>query len=263
MLDSVAMMVARRIDALRVTHERCEQSLREQEINKLATEAQLRALRAQVNPHFLFNALTTIGYLVQTAPDRALETLMKLTSLLRAVLRTEGEFVTLEQELELIVSYLDIERARFEERLRTTIDVPKELLSLRVPSLMVQPLVENAIKHGITPARFGGEVSIRARLEHSSTKVSNGEEVLSVIVSDTGLGASEIEWARGRRSGVGLSNIEERLRSYGGSSASLRINSTPGIGTVVELRIPLDAPETSTVEANRSRLHKLREKRGA
>jgi sensor histidine kinase YesM len=263
MLDSVAMMVARRIDALRVTHERCEQSLREQEINKLATEAQLRALRAQVNPHFLFNALTTIGYLVQTAPDRALETLMKLTSLLRAVLRTDGEFVTLEQELELIVSYLDIERARFEERLRTTIDVPKELLSLRVPSLMVQPLVENAIKHGITPARFGGEVCIRARLEHSSTKVSNGEEVLSVIVSDTGLGASEIEWARGRRSGVGLSNIEERLRSYGGSSASLRINSTPGTGTVVELRIPLDAPETSTVEANRSRLHKLREKRGA
>jgi LytS/YehU family sensor histidine kinase len=263
MLDSVAMMVARRIDALRVTHERCEQSLREQEINKLATEAQLRALRAQVNPHFLFNALTTIGYLVQTAPDRALETLMKLTSLLRAVLRTEGEFVTLEQELKLIRSYLDIERARFEERLRTTIDVPEELLSLRVPSLMVQPLVENAIKHGITPARFGGEVCLRARLEHSSTKVSNGEEVLSVIVSDTGLGASEMEWARGRRSGVGLSNIEERLRSYGGSSAALRINSTPGTGTVVELRIPLDAPDTSTVEANRSRLQKMTEKRGA
>jgi len=263
MLDSVAMMVARRIDALRVTHERCEQSLREQEINKLATEAQLRALRAQVNPHFLFNALTTIGYLVQTAPVRALETLMKLTSLLRAVLRTDGEFVTLEQELELIVSYLDIERARFEERLRTTIDVPKELLSLRVPSLMVQPLVENAIKHGITPARFGGEVSIRARLEHSSIELSKGDEVLSVIVSDTGLGASEMEWARGRRSGVGLSNIEERLRSYGGSSASLRINSTPGTGTVVELRIPLDAPDTSPVEANGLRLQKIREKRGA
>jgi anti-sigma regulatory factor (Ser/Thr protein kinase) len=263
MLDSVAMMVARRIDALRVTHERCEQSLREQEINKLATEAQLRALRAQVNPHFLFNALTTIGYLVQTAPDRALETLMKLTSLLRAVLRTEGEFVTLEQELELIVSYLDIERARFEERLRTTIDVPEELLSLRVPSLIVQPLVENAIKHGITPARFGGEVSIRARLEHSSTELSKDDEVLSVIVSDTGLGASEMEWARGRRSGVGLSNIEERLRSYGASSASLRINSTPGTGTVVELRIPLDTPDISPVEANGSRLQRIREKRGA
>jgi len=87
--------------------------------------------------------------------------------------------------------------------------------------------------------------------------------VLSVIVSDTGLGASEMEWARGRRSGVGLSNIEERLRSYGGSSASLRINSTPGTGTVVELRIPLDAPDTSPVEANGLRLQKIREKRGA
>jgi two-component system LytT family sensor kinase len=262
MLDSVAMMVARRIDALRVTHERCEQSLREQEINKLATEAQLRALRAQVNPHFLFNALTTIGYLVQTAPDRALETLMKLTSLLRAVLRTEGEFVTLEQELELIVSYLDIERARFEERLRTTIDVPEELLSLRVPSLIVQPLVENAIKHGISPARFGGQVSIRARLEHSSTELSKGDDVLRVIVCDTGLGATEMEWARGRRSGVGLSNIEDRLRSYG-SSAALTINSTPGTGTVVELRIPLDAPDTSPVEANGSRLQSIRGRHGA
>src|SRR4029434_7731237 len=98
----------------------------------------------------------TIGYLVQTAPDRALETLMKLTSLLRAVLRTDGEFVTLGQELQLIVSYLDMERARFEERLRTIVDVPDELLSLRVPSLLVQPLVENAIKHGISPSRFCG-----------------------------------------------------------------------------------------------------------
>ena len=263
MLESVAVMVARRIDALRVTHERCEQNLREQEIHKLATEAQLRALRAQVNPHFLFNALTTIGYLVQTAPDRALETLMKLTSLLRAVLRTDGEFVTLGEELDLIASYLDIERARFEERLRTTVDVPEELLSLRVPSLLVQPLVENAIKHGITPARFGGEVTIRARLESSSNAINKNLDVLSVMVSNTGLGASEIEWARGRRSGVGLSNLEERLRSYGGSSASLRINSTLGAGTVVELRIPVGPPEHLPVEGNASPPRRVREKRGA
>jgi two-component system LytT family sensor kinase len=263
MIESVAVMVARRIDVLRVTHERCEQNLREQEIHKLATEAQLRALRAQVNPHFLFNALTTIGYLIQTAPDRALETLMKLTSLLRAVLRTDGEFVTLGEELELIASYLDIERARFEERLRTIVDVPEELLSLRVPSLLVQPLVENAIKHGITPSRFGGEVTIRARLESPSTPLTQNVNVLSVIVSDTGLGASEIEWARGRRNGVGLTNIEERLRSYGGSSGSLRINSTPGTGTVVELRIPLAAPDHVPVESNRSPLGSIREKRGA
>jgi signal transduction histidine kinase len=238
MLCSVAVSVARRIDALRVTHERCEQNLREQEINKLATEAQLRALRAQVNPHFLFNALTTIGYLIQTAPDRALETLMKLTSLLRAVLRTDGEFVTLGEELKLIASYLDIESARFEERLRVTIDAPRELLSKRLPSLLVQPLVENAIKHGITPSRFGGEVSICARLDKPFGAEGPNGEVLSISVIDTGIGASEIELVRGRRRGVGLNNIEERLRFYGGKPASLRIKSTPGAGTVVELRLP-------------------------
>jgi signal transduction histidine kinase len=259
MLETVAVMVARRIDALRVTHERCEQNLREQEINKLATEAQLRALRAQVNPHFLFNALTTIGYLVQTAPDRALETLMKLTSLLRGVLRSDGELVTLGEELDLIASYLDIERARFEERLRVSIDVPTELLSRRLPALLVQPLVENAIKHGITPSRFGGEVSIRARLDQSSAdKYPNGE-VLSISVSDTGIGASEIELARGRRRGVGLINIEERLRFYGGQLASLRFKSTLGEGTVVELRLPVTATVTENSHGT-SPPHRLEKK---
>jgi len=261
MLDAIAIMVARRIDALRVTHERCEQSLREQEINKLATEAQLKALRAQVNPHFLFNALTTIGYLVQTAPDRAFETLMKLTSLLRAVLRTDGEFVTLEQELQLIASYLDIERARFEERLRVSIDVPQELLGVRVPSLLVQPLVENAIKHGITPAKFGGEVTIRAKLEKDFDANDRAIEVLGISVCDTGVGASEIELARGRRRGVGLSNIEERLRSYGGPSATLTISSIPGKGTSVELRLPLTS-DSATQPAVGSLTH-MQEKRGA
>jgi two-component system LytT family sensor kinase len=227
-------MVARRIDALRVTHERCEQNLREQEINKLATEAQLRALRAQVNPHFLFNALTTIGYLIQTAPDRALETLMKLTSLLRGVLRTD-EVVTLQEELDLIGSYLDIERARFEERLRVKIEVPEQLRSLRVPPLIIQPLVENAIKHGITPARLGGEVCIKAQLDQPG----DGSQILNIIVSDTGVGVSEIDLTRNRRRGLGLSNIEERLKWYGGQSSSLRIASQPGEGTMVEVRLPL------------------------
>jgi signal transduction histidine kinase len=251
MLETAALMIARRVDALRVTHERCEQNLREQEINKLATEAQLRALRAQVNPHFLFNALTTIGYLVQTDAARAFETLMKLTSLLRGVLRTEGEFVTLGEELKLIAAYVDIERARFEERLRVFIEIPEELLSTRLPSLLVQPLVENAIKHGITPSRLGGEVRIRAELQKSALDEDGSGDVLRITVSDTGIGASEIELARGRRRGVGLNNIEERLRFYGGQAASLNISSTLGAGTFVELRIPDKLSEHGDVSGKR------------
>ena len=123
MLERVALLAGRRIDALRLSDERYERMLREREISALATEAELRALRAQINPHFLFNALTTLGYLIQSAPPRALDTLMRLTTLLRSVLRSEGEFTTLGHEQELIECYLQIERERFEERLDARIDV--------------------------------------------------------------------------------------------------------------------------------------------
>lgn len=250
-LEGVAVTAARRIDALRVAHERCEQTAREQEIGKLATEAQLRALRAQVNPHFLFNALTTIGYLIRAAPDRALDTLLKLTDLLRRVLNSTGEFASLGEELKLIQSYLDIERERFEERLRVRLDVPPELLAVRLPSLLVQPLVENAIKHGIAPARMGGEVSISARLVAADgAPGAVGEETLSIVVRDTGAGVSELELARGRRRGVGLNNVEERVRCYCGSAGSLRVESRPGEGTTAEIRLP--APSAAVRAGDRS-----------
>ncbi|HEX3557616.1 MAG TPA: histidine kinase [Pyrinomonadaceae bacterium] len=264
MLEAVAIAAARRIDALRVTHERCEQVAREQEIGKLATEAQLRALRAQINPHFLFNALTTIGYLIKTSPDRALDTLLKLTDLLRRVLRSTGEFVTLGEELKLIESYLDIERERFEERLSVRLDVPSDLLGVRLPSLLVQPLVENAIKHGIAPSRAGGEVTVSARLEPSpSGQRDDGACVLRVLVRDTGIGASEIELARGRRRGVGLSNVEERLRCHCGQAASLKIASTPGAGATVELRVPVELTTGTRAVQTTRRPSTARERKGA
>jgi sensor histidine kinase YesM len=197
---------------------------------------------------------------VQTAPDRALDTLMKLTSLFRSVLRTDNEFVTLDQELQLISAYLDIERARFEERLRVSIDVPDDLLSVRIPSLLLQPLVENAIKHGITPSRFGGEVCIRARLERTSDNESPMGDMLNITVSDSGMGTSEIDLARGRRRGLGLSHIEERLRWFAGQEASLRINSTVGRGTVVEVTLPISA---ATSKGAVGSLRSSRERRGA
>jgi len=224
-----------------VTHERYEQVRREQKIGKLATEAQLRALRAQLNPHFLFNALTTIGYLIQTSPPRALETLMRLTDLLRRVLRASEEWTPLGEELKLIEAYLDIERARFEERLRVSINVAPELRELLVPSLVVQPLVENAVKHGIAPLKAGGEVRIAARI----TTQLEGEASLLITIEDTGAGASAAQLEAGRHAGVGLQNVEQRMRLCCGGADNLRIETTAGGGTQVELRIPLQAQQAS------------------
>lgn len=236
MLDAVATTLGRRIDAVRVAHERCEHELRQQEVSKLATEAELRALRAQINPHFLFNALTTIGYLIQTAPDRALDTLYHLTDLLRGVLSSSGEFSTLGEEIDLVESYLDIERARFEERLRVRIDVAENARSLRVPALVLQPLVENAIKHGISPRSAGGEVVVAATVE-AGVGVAGGS-VLRLTVKDSGVGASEVAFAHGRRRGVGLANVERRLECHYGAKAQLCVESVPGEGTTVTVRLP-------------------------
>ncbi len=248
LLESVALMLARRIDAVRVTHERCERNLREQEISKLATEAELRALRAQLNPHFLFNALTTISYLIQTAPERALETLMRLTGLLRAVLRVPtGGFVSLGEEIDLIESYLAIEHARFEERLRVVIDVPPDLRGRLIPPLVVQPLVENAIKHGIAPSRTGGGVIVSARLAASS-EGQDKAPALMITIKDTGVGVNDIALAQGRKRGVGLANVERRLECFYGTAAALRFQSQPGQGAVAELRLPLGESFVATEE---------------
>jgi len=227
LLEWAALAAARRIDRLRTVNERYEHELREQEMRKLATEAELRVLRAQLNPHFLFNALTTIGHLIRAAPERALETLLNLTELLRRVLRSTEETTSLGDELDLVMAYLDIERARFEERLRVVIDVPDELRSLRVPPLILQPLVENAVKHGIGPLRDGGVVTVRGE---------RAPGVLRLAVEDTGAGAHETP----RGEGVGLGNVEERLRGYYGDEAALSFESRPGVGTRVELSLPIE-----------------------
>jgi len=229
MLGAVALVTARRIDSLRVTHERCEQEFREQEFAKLATEAQLSALRSQINPHFLFNALTTIGYLIKADPTKAYDTLLRLTQLLRSVLSSTGEFCTLGEEIRLIESYLDIERARFEEKLSVTIDIPSELENFRVPALILQPLVENAIKHGISENRRGGEVRISA-----ANSKQNGSSVVKLSVTDSGAGGSGV---RSIGMGVGIRNVEERLASYYGGRAkfSLKIGGPNGTEAAIEL----------------------------
>ena len=237
LVDSVLGLAARRIDQIRLTHERYEVQLREEEMLKLTAEAELKALRAQVNPHFLFNALTTIGYLIETAPPRALNTLMQLTALLRGVLRSEGEFTTLGRELELVEHYLKIEHERFEERLRVRIDVPQGLRHHRLPTLVLQPLVENAIKHGVAPSKTGGDVEVTVRIDAGpSTTLSRHQ--LRLTVRNTGAplhGASE------RVSGdhVGVDNVRRRLAGHYGDRARLTLTTEPQGQTIAEILMPL------------------------
>jgi LytS/YehU family sensor histidine kinase len=197
-------------------------------------------LQAQLNPHFLFNALTTIGFLMHESPERALDTLLKLTGLLRGVLRrSAGEFVTLGEELDIVESYLAIERARFEDRLIVRVDVDTGLRGLRVPPLLLQPLAENAVKHGIAQLRQGGTISISGTLDEHAV---DGKRYLRLSVVDTGAGISPDTMVRRKAKGTGLMNLEGRLSHYYGTSASLSVQSADGRGTRADLVIPLASP---------------------
>ncbi len=249
-LESLAHLLSRRIMTVRVTHERCAQSLREQEIQKLATESELRALRAQLNPHFLFNALTTLGYLIQTSPAKAVETLMRLTDLLRSVLtRLDKELTTVGHEMDLVQAYLDIEQARFEDRLAVHLDIPASIRDVPIPALIVQPLVENAVKHGIQPSTSGGTVRITAWIKESDDHREphrHLQPMLNIQVWDTGGGAAPARNGNGQGIGLGLSNIKQRLSLHYNERATIDIKSSPEHGTVVNVVIPLDGHEVAT-----------------
>ncbi len=227
-LERVALEAARRIDAIRAGEERYRRESERQEIRKLATEAELRALRAQLNPHFLFNALTTITYLIQTSPERALSTVMRLSGLLRGVLKAGPETVRLGEELDLVEAYLDIERARFEDRMRVRVDVPWELRDWPIPALILQPIVENAVKHGISRRAEGGEIRVEAEARGA---------FLRLRVSDTGPGPGS-DRSVADAGGIGLRNVEARLKRFGAQGA-LTVRPAPDHGTVVELKIPV------------------------
>ena len=236
LIETAAALTGHRVDSIRLTRERLERRLRESEMLQLATDAELRALRAQLNPHFLFNALNTIAYLMRAAPARAQDTLYRLTDLLRAVLRrSEGVCVTLGQELEIVEAYLAIEQARFGERLTFRIDVPEELRPLPVPPLLLQPLVENSVKHGLTPRAQGGSITVSATIQ--SAKDEPGD-VLRLIVSDTGVGLSP-PGTRAAGSGIGLSSVRRRLQRQYGTRGRIDVRGAAGAGTTVEILLPI------------------------
>ena len=203
---------------------------------QLVTKAELLALHAQINPHFLFNTLNTIIMFSRTNPETARRLLIRLAAFFRQTLKRHGHFNTLKEELEYINTYLVLEKARFREKLRILRDIDPELMEYQIPVLTLQPLVENAVKHGVTPKVGPGAAHLIIRKEH-------GE--LSIMVKDDGVGipADRIHKVLlpgfGSNNGVGLSNVHERLKSLFGEDYGLKIDSEPGVGTTVHVRVPL------------------------
>jgi two-component system LytT family sensor kinase len=212
---------------------RIELKLEEQE--RLLLQARMVALQNQINPHFLFNTLNTISSLVRFDPDTAREMILKLATILRRLLHSTDSFVPLREEMEFIDNYLDIEVVRFgRDKLKVMKELDPASLEVMVPSMLLQPLVENCIKHGLAPKVEGGSIMLRSRLIKSRL-------VLEVEDDGVGMGAAQLlgqpEGLGG--GGIGMANVAERLKVLYGDMAKMIIDKREGGGTAIRLRLPV------------------------
>jgi hypothetical protein len=202
--------------------------LSRQELQQLTVRAQMNTLQAQINPHFLFNTLNVLAGLIQSDPGKAERVTEEFADIFRYALEsTRHEWVALDDELRFLQAYLEIEKARFEERLHYSFDVDPSLRSLRIPPMILQPLVENAIRHGVSQQIEGGEVRVIGRCE---------AENCVIVIEDTGPGRQAP--SRHRGAGVGLSNVRDRLQHTYAGAASLRLEDVSPTGTRVLLALP-------------------------
>ena len=206
---------------------RIEHRVQEQE--KLLLAAKVEALKSQINPHFLFNTLASISSLIRSQPETARTVIVRLSALLRRLMRSHQHFVTLREELESIDEYLDIEVVRFGPKLQVRKEVGDDTLDVIVPSMILQPLVENSIKHGLSRKMGAGSILIRSRRE-------NGRVVIEV--EDDGMGFLMDALETSMSSGIGLTNVRERLHVIYGASYQLQLTSEPGRGTSARIEIP-------------------------
>ncbi len=197
---------------------------------QLLLKARMDALSSQINPHFLFNTLNTVSALIRFDPDSARGVVLKLSNILRRLLRKHETFVPLREELQFIDDYLDIEVARFG---KDNLDIVKQIddaaLEAFVPSMLLQPMVENCLKHGLAPKLGGGKIELRT---------TNRDGRLRIEIEDNGVGISEEKMPHVYVEGIGLSNVRERLRVLYGTDFHLDIQSRPGEGTVIRIEIP-------------------------
>jgi signal transduction histidine kinase len=215
--------------ALRYYRRLQDKERQEERLRALATQGELRALKAQINPHFLFNTLNTIAQLIHTDPARAEATIERLAEMFRYVLAgSERGLVPLAEELAFVDSYLEIERARFGRRLRVNRQIAPQALDVQVPSLILQPLVENAVRHGRGP---DGQVDVTIRVQKEDSQVT-------IAIADHGPGMPS-NHAIGQGSGFGLRNVDQRLRKTYGEAYGLEIGDREPRGATMTVRIPL------------------------
>ena len=206
---------------------RNEKKLEEQE--RLLAEARLAALTSQINPHFLFNTLNSVGSLIRTDPNQARVMVVRLSKVLRRLLRKHENFTSLREELSFIEDYLAIETVRFGEKLRFEREVADDTLDMLVPSMLLQPLVENSIKHGLSKKVEGGTIRIRAYRTESR---------LHLLVEDDGVGIPEEKLVTLLDRGIGVNNVHERLKVLFGSDYRMWVESQPGKGARIEIELP-------------------------
>src|SRR5208282_3322137 len=212
---------------------RIQIKLEEQE--RLLLQARMAALQNQINPHFLFNTLNSISSLVRFDPDTAREMIIKLATILRRLLHSSESFVTLREEVEFVDNYLDIEVVRFgRDKLRVVKDLDPASLEAMVPSMLLQPLVENCIKHGLAPKVEGGSITLRGRVIKSRL-------VVEVEDDGVGMGAAQLlEQPDGfGAGGIGMANVAERLKVLYGDAAKMMIENRESGGTLIRLRLPI------------------------
>lgn len=226
-LHAIGREITRRLEALEFERERRERQFREERLQHLLTEAELKALRAQVDPHFLFNTLNTIADLITSNPPKAETMTERLAEFFRyTLMRTERTSATLDEELQFVRHYLDIEQVRFGDRLRVQFYADPDVTHEMVPALILQPLVENAIRHGLAPKPEGGRISVSAAREGQFVRIQ---------VTDDGVG---IRNGSMRTNGIGLQNVRERLQALYGDGARMNIDSSFVHGTCVSLFLP-------------------------
>jgi two-component system LytT family sensor kinase len=199
----------------------------------LLIQARLEALASQINPHFLFNTLNSVSTLIRIDPEQARAMVMRLSRIMRGRLRNLEHFAPLRDELAFVEDYISIELVRFGDKLRVAYHIDPATLDMLVPSMLLQPLIENSIKHGIAGKIDGGTVTLRA---------ARGNGRLSIEVEDDGVGIPEAELARIFNKGIGVTNVKERLKVLYNQDYRMLIDSQPGRGT----RIQIEVPETQT-----------------